>query len=78
MDLTEYVRRRTKQMDLNIGSLQELADDLRIKREKGEITEEEWGHWTHEISNEVFAVQLRTLQELKMTRDPRNRSETGR
>jgi hypothetical protein len=35
MDLTEHVRRRTKQMDLNIGSFRELADDLRIKRETG-------------------------------------------
>jgi hypothetical protein len=47
-------------MDLNIGSLQELADDLRIKHEKGKITEEEWSHWTHEISNDVYALQLRT------------------
>jgi hypothetical protein len=71
MDLNEYVRHRAKQMDLDIRSLEELADDLRIKRENGEITDEEWGQCKHDISNEVFAAQLRSRQQFKLIPDPR-------
>ena len=64
MDITEFLRRRNERLNLDQASLFELADDLRTKRDTGEIAEEEWELWLAEIGKELNYVQQRTLKAL--------------
>ena len=59
MDWVQY-RRRMEQLDRDKASLYDFVEELRTKRRKGEITEEEWERWGDEIRQEIANISLRT------------------
>jgi uncharacterized protein Yka (UPF0111/DUF47 family) len=69
MDFEEYMRRLMEHVDQESNSLQELADELRKKRDRGEITEEELDMWSREIGKEMLDAQFRSLPWARRMRD---------
>jgi len=69
MEFAEYMRRQIEHLGRESNSLQDLADELRGKRDRGEITEDEFETWSQEIGKEMLDAQFRSLPWAKRMRD---------